>query len=63
MTTENEQPQNCPHCGAEPTVVKLGARSWRVTCSNNAGRILHRCTDGHPMFTRKDAIKEWNKLK
>lgn len=58
-----EQPQDCPRCGAAASVQKLGGRRWKVECSKNAERTLNRCPDGHTMFTRSDAVHEWNKLK
>lgn len=56
------EPQNCPKCGSPPEVHNPKTRKWFVGCSRNSVAITGHNVTGHTMFTRRDAIIEWNKL-
>jgi len=55
------EPQQCPECGAGE-VKNPKPRNWFVACSRNSSLASGHCVVGHGMFTKRDAIIEWNKL-
>lgn len=55
-------PQNCPKCGAPAEMKNPRPRRWLVACSKNSDLTNGHRVLGHPMFTKRDAIIEWNKL-
>jgi hypothetical protein len=56
------EPQNCPQCGAPAEVRNSKLRRWFVACTKNSELASGHRVLGHPMFTKRDAILEWNKL-
>ena len=56
------EPQKCPKCGAQAEVKNPKRRNWFVACSRNSGLVGGHYVVGHGMFTKRDAITEWNKL-
>ena len=56
------KPQNCPKSGSLAEVKNPRPRSWFVACSKNSELTGGHRVLGHPMFTKGDAIIEWNKL-
>jgi hypothetical protein len=56
------EPQNCPECGAPAEVRNPKPRRWLVACTKNSELASGHRVLGHPMFTKRDAILEWNKL-
>ena len=54
--------QACPNCGAEGAILKLSGK-WKVKCSKYTTVASICKTEGHTMFTRKDAVQVWNNLK
>jgi hypothetical protein len=56
------KPQNCPECGAPAEVKNPKPRNWFVACSRNSSLASGHRVVGHGMFTKRDAIIEWNKL-
>jgi len=56
------EPQKCPECGAPAEVKNPKPRNWFVACSRNSSLAGGHRVVGHGMFTRRDAIIEWNKL-
>lgn len=56
------EPQACPSCGAAPAIHNPKPRYWYVACSKNTEVLLSHRIIGHPMFTKRAAIIEWNKL-
>lgn len=55
--------QKCPECKGAPTIHHTKTRRWFVACSRNSEVPGGHRVIGHPMFTKREAIAEWNKLK
>lgn len=60
MTTT--EPQACPECKGAPEIRNTKPRHWFVACSKNSEHPGGHRVIGHPMFTKHEAIAEWNKL-
>ncbi|SFC51778.1 hypothetical protein [Massilia yuzhufengensis] len=56
------KPQNCPKCHAPAEVRNPRLRRWFAVCSKSSELAIGHRVIGHPMFTKRDAIIEWNKL-
>jgi len=56
------EPQHCPDCGAPAEVKNPKPRNWFVARSRNSSLASRHRVVGHGMFTKRDAIIEWNKL-
>jgi len=56
------EPQNCPKCGAVAEEKNPRPRRWFVACTANSELACGHRVVGHPMFTKRDAIIEWNEL-
>jgi hypothetical protein len=56
------EPKNCPVCGATAELHKPKARIWRYRCSKYSPLVGGHRIEGHPMYSKREAIRVWNEL-